>query len=123
MEPGTPCPYQRVGNDGGCRKRKKTLDVKLVKLLGFLVGESRKTPVVITHRISPVSWPYGRYHENPPWPEMTQNLRATFVVFSPRTLARSCQRSLLGRVPGTTHDIGGDPVRTGAFRIPLGTIA
>jgi hypothetical protein len=44
-----------MGDDSGCGKTEKALDVKLVKLLSFLVGEPRKTRFAITHRISPLS--------------------------------------------------------------------
>ena len=122
MEPRTPCPYQRMGDDGGCRKRKKTLDIKLVKLLGFLIGESRKTLLLITHRITPLSWPDGRYHETPPWPGMAPHDTATFCVLIRSAAAGSCQRSLLGRVACTPHHICSHTLLARGARIALGPI-
>jgi len=108
MEPGTPCPHECVSDDGGRRKREGALDVKLMKLLGFLVGESRKTRFAITHRISPVSWPFGRYHENPPWPEMAQQNAAALGERNAGRGGVSCSSTLVRRVSGTPDMLGRD---------------
>ena len=108
MEPGAPCPHKRVSDDGGRREREGALDIKLMKLLGFLVGESRKTRFAITHRISPVSWPFGRYHENPPWPEMAQQSVAALGERDARRSCMSCSSTLVRYVSGTTDVFGRD---------------
>ncbi len=108
MEPGAPCPHKRVSDDGGRRKCEGALDIKLMKLLGFLVGESRKTRFAITHRISPVSWPFGRYHENPPWPEMAQQNAAALGERNAERGGVSCSSTLVRRVSGTSDMLGRD---------------
>ena len=123
MEPRTPCPYQRMSNDGGCRKTKKTLDIKLMKLLGFLVRKSRKTCVCVTHRITPVSWPCGRYHENPPWPEMAQRHRAALDTSNKSNLWCSCGRSLLHGIAGAANMVRGDQLGACLLGLALGAVA
>lgn len=109
-------------NHCGCCEGEETLDVELVKLLGLIVSEPRKTRSVIAHRISPESWPFGRYHDNPPWPEMTQRMAETLELRRVQCSCDSCGFPLPKSVACPRNMCDGDPAIRGGSCLRLGPV-